>query len=181
MRILRSQYQSFGAQLNESEDHEESEAQSSPIRPSSQIFSSPVLPSISGLPELPFTEFDESLLDDDPDDKTYPQFARATPLSDEEKAVLILTYMKSLPGKLSLRSFLVALFKSDLPGIKNVTAMFMEKDVGPLDLVEIWFSGSGMREYRRPLAKWILEKAGRLCALEMSWCVQYASISCLCC
>lgn len=171
MRILRSQLQSFGAQLNESEDQEESEAQSSPVHPSSQIFSSPVLPLINGLPDIPFAELDESLLDDDPNDKTYPHSSRATPLSDEEKAVLILTYMKSLPGKLSLRSFLVALFKSDLPGIKNVTAMFMEKDIGPLDLVEIWFSGAGMREYRRPFAEWILEKAARLCALEMSWCV----------
>lgn len=172
MRTLRSHLQSFGAQLDEFDELEELDAISSPVRPSSDIQSSPVLPPITGLPHnIPFSQLDTFLLDDDPSDRTYPQVARATPLSDEEKVLLILRYIKGLPGKLSLRSFLVALFMSNLPEIKNITSMFMENDIGPLDLVEIWFAGAGRREYSRPFAEWVLEKAAKLCALEMSWWV----------
>lgn len=169
-------------------DGEETEAEfSSVFNPSSpQIATSQVLEDIEMFdgPNVTLNNTEYLSSDDSDSDDTYipssspsrPTFpsahhssgSRASPQTDDEKVRAVLLLLKSM-SRFSLKKFLVALFRSDAPDIKNFVGRFLMEDDGPLALLDIWYKMGGKRDYDRPLTGWIIRMAAKICNLEMSW------------
>ncbi|KAJ7715067.1 hypothetical protein B0H16DRAFT_1269865, partial [Mycena metata] len=111
--------------------------------------------------------------DDEPsDDLTYGSNTRAPKLSDTDKTIAVLDFMKENFPRLSLRLLLTQLFTSDNASIKNVTNTYLSMG-GCVHLLEIAIGNKAMGE--PDLADWIMDKATAICAREVSRLTDRAS------
>ncbi|KAJ7758633.1 hypothetical protein B0H16DRAFT_1820588 [Mycena metata] len=100
--------------------------------------SSPPGPQIPDIPmggHIPYLDLQSDLLPDDDDnepldDLTYGSNSRAPKMTDTEKTVAVLEFMKDRFPRLSLRLFLTQLFTSDNPSITNITNTYLSMGRG---------------------------------------------------
>ncbi|KAI0703003.1 hypothetical protein BC835DRAFT_1404175 [Cytidiella melzeri] len=77
-------------------------------------------------------------------------------MSDEEKACLVLQYMRDNLSRFLLRQFLKTCFSSENSEIRNFTGTFME-DGGAVCLMDLW-----------SIVDWVMDRAGEECEKECS-------------
>lgn len=161
------------AALVEDLDFEESEAEytnseaprSSPA-PSLPAMSSPIRYSVRAPDTL--------WLDDEEDgDFTLPK-QRAPRLSDEQKALLVLRYMRQSFSRFSLRLFLETCFKSSNKDIRNFTGTFLE-DGGAICLMKLWWGSHRRGDWGKEMVDWVMERACQECEKECSALTDRAS------
>ena len=124
---------------------------------------------------IPFLSLD---LDDLPSDDGYdPNFSPdpdnlAPRLSDDEKVIEILRFMKGRFPRLPLRNLLTSIFSSNLGSIKNYTNMYL-KDGGRIELMNMLMGNNWHRDDN--LSSWIVDKASQVCQRELSQLTDRAS------
>lgn len=170
-------------------DHDEPDAESSSIIVDS---SSPIRQPASPISDemdindFTFNDLAGLLWEDDSDDDTYippssptheatSKPKRASPRTDDEKAIAVLAFMKLMLSRLTLPKLLRILFTSKDPRIRNVVAMFEKDDEGPMEIAELWYKGKGKSDYERPFTRWIVRMAAGICDLEFGWLTDQAS------
>ncbi|KAK7055762.1 hypothetical protein R3P38DRAFT_2498651 [Favolaschia claudopus] len=84
--------------------------------------------------------------------------------SNDTKAAEILSALREMPN-FSFRTFLVTVFTSKDPSIKNSAGVFF-RDGGPVELMELWFSKDGLRNLGSEINQWIMAKSGEIGAKE---------------
>ncbi|KAK6972257.1 hypothetical protein R3P38DRAFT_2584677 [Favolaschia claudopus] len=84
--------------------------------------------------------------------------------SNDTKAAEILSALREMPN-FSFRTFLVTVFTSNEPSIKNSAGVFF-RDGGPTELMELWFSKNGLRDLGSEINQWIMTKSGEIGAKE---------------
>jgi len=143
---------------------------------SPDLSSSPSLPPSDDFEDPSLLLLSDDLPDDD-DDTDYIEIVqpkkRKSPLTDTEKARLVLQFMRDTLSKFSLRQFLETIFKSEDGKIKNFTNIFLA-DGGHLQLMDIWWEKSGGTR-NIEMREWSVGKAARACAREASWLSNRAS------
>jgi hypothetical protein len=138
--------------------------------------SSPLIPNHTTSDGIPFLSLNsDDLLSDDiydhifsPDceNPTYPK------LSNDEKAVEILQFMKNQFPQFSMQDLLSSIFSSDLGSIKNYTTKYLEQG-GRMDLLDL-LVGKNLH-HDEALSVWIMEKAAQICQREFSQLTDRAS------
>ncbi|KAF8178739.1 hypothetical protein BJ912DRAFT_1033225 [Pholiota molesta] len=165
----RYTFRLFAQGIPEDEDYAESDARSSPPHPSSPIPQSDDFEDPSIL--LSPTEILEDPEDEDFYIKTSTK--RRSPLSDTEKARLVLQFMRDTLSRFSLRQFLQTIFTSDDGPIKNFTSIFLAGG-GHLAMMELWWElCGGLKD--REATRWVVNKAASACSREASWLSDRAS------
>jgi hypothetical protein len=144
---------------------------SSSIAPSS----SPEFPLPSfNFPPGPFRDI-EFTEDDDQDSPHVSSEERRGRTTDNEKATVILQFMKTRYPRFSLRMFLDAIFADGASKeVKGFSSSFM-KDSGLVKLMDILFDLGGLKD--TDMSKWVVSKAAEVCAREASRLTDRASRS----
>ena len=167
----RFSFRLYAQGIPDLDDYDEIPAASSP-----DLRSSPSLP--------PSDDFEEPFLlllsDDLPDDNedgdyidTVQHKKRRSPLTDVEKARLVLQFMRDTLSKFSLRQFLETIFKNEDAKIKNFANIFLA-DGGHLRLMDLWWEKCGGTRDTQ-MTEWSVSKAANACAREASWLSDRAS------
>ncbi|KAJ7769808.1 hypothetical protein B0H16DRAFT_1776625, partial [Mycena metata] len=126
---------------------------------------------------IPYLDLQSDLLPDDDDnepldDLTYGSNSRAPKMTDTEKTVAVLEFMKDRFPRLSLRLFLTQLFTSDNPSITNITNTYLSMG-GGAHLLETVIGDKAIGQ--PDIADWIMEKATTICTREVSGLTDRAS------
>jgi hypothetical protein len=135
--------------------------------------SSPLIENPPILDGIPFLDFDNLPSDDTYDQSFSPDNENPAPrLSDDEKVVEILRFMKGQFPRLSLRDLLTSIFSSKLGSIKNYSSMYV-KGGGRIELMNLLMDNNWHRD--EALSSWIMEKASQVCQREFSQLTDRAS------
>ncbi|KAJ7048514.1 hypothetical protein C8F01DRAFT_1190212 [Mycena amicta] len=139
--------------------------------------SGPQIPDVDMNTLIPVLDLCTDLLPDDGDepseDLTYGSNARAPRLSDTDKTLAVLQFMKDNFPRLSLQLFLDQLFTSDNPSITNITNTYLAMG-GRRHLLEI-VVGDSTSAPEADVADWIMAKATMICARKVSQLTDRAS------
>ncbi|KIM91755.1 hypothetical protein PILCRDRAFT_37823, partial [Piloderma croceum F 1598] len=149
-------------------DSDDFEALSSEAPSSSQEY--PLPP--AEFPPGPFHSLD---FDKDKDNEQYePNTSTRDRFTDDEKAVDVLTFMKSKYDRFKLHKLLAAIFEPGASNkVKGFTTSFKKDLDGVVLLLEILYGfGDVPGEY---VLAWVIEKAGQICDKEASRLTERAS------
>lgn len=154
------------AALVEDMDFEESEAEytNSEAPRSSPV---PSLPAMSSPARYTVRDPDTLWPDDEDDGEFTVPKQRAPRLSDEQKALLVLRYMRDSFSRFSLRLFLETCFKSTHTDIRNFTGTFLE-DGGATCLMKLWWDSCRRGDWGEDMVDWVMECACKECEKECS-------------
>ncbi|KAJ7026701.1 hypothetical protein C8F04DRAFT_966073 [Mycena alexandri] len=137
----------------------------------------PQIPDLGIGAHIPFLDLDSALLPDDNDDEntddpTYGSNSRAPKLSNEQKTLAVLEFMKDKFPRLSLRLLLTEIFTSDNPAITNVTNTYLSMG-GRIHLLETAMGGKFLLDSE--ITDWIMGKATAICTREVQGLTDMAS------
>lgn len=137
----------------------------------------PQIPDLGIGAHIPFLDLDSALLpddndDEDTDDPTYGSNSRAPKLSNEQKTLAVLEFMKDKFPRLSLRLLLTEIFTSDNPAITNVTNTYLSMG-GRIHLLETAMGGKFLLDSE--ITDWIMGKATAICTREVQGLTDMAS------
>ena len=137
--------------------------------------SSPLIPSHPTSDSIPFLSLNsDNVLSDDIYDHTFspnqenPTYSK---LSNNEKVVEILQFMKNQFPRFSMWDLLSSIFSSDLGSIKNYTNKYL-KQGGRMDLLDLLVGKNLL--HNEALSVWIMEKAAQICQREFSQLTDHA-------